>query len=436
MNWAPRRFTVGRLMVLVGVLAVLLAAGVYYRQNSDVDRAMIHADLRALTWGDADARRRAAEDLGEAKTTSYAPIFSALAGSTLGDGAPEVRRAAVRSLGKVLAASVPPPKWAGTYVRSSLGGSDDEASAVRAMIRALTDAHPEVRRDAVNSFHQLENRITIAPEIDGQAAPALDRLLVDADPATRSAAIWALSWLSSPPASGRGRAIALLASDPDPSVRVAAVQALVHGWPAADLYPVLLEQAKTARARDDRGTILYAMLGLPTPPTEVIPTLLDLMKVDEAAAWNVPRILSKIGKLGRPYLGAIREVANRGIDSAQPSLWFNAVEAMATIDPDSPEAQAMLEPLAKVLREPDAGHKFQAERVAMLYKGSAGPLVPTLRAMLKSPDPQDQHLAAQLLADIGKPALEAIDDLEDVDRQSPNSTAAWALRKLKPLRPR
>ncbi len=160
------------------------------------------------------------------------------------------------------------------------------------------------------------------------------------------------------------------------------------------------------------------------------------METDELAVWVVPRILSKHRKLGRPYLGAIREVADRGIDSAQPSLWWNAVEAMATIDPDSPEAQAMLGPIAKVLSEPDAGHKFQAERVAMLYKGSAGPLVPTLRAMLKSPDSQDQHLAAQLLADIGRPALEAIDDLEVFDRQSPNSIAASALRKLKPLKPR
>ena len=264
-------------MILVAILAVLPAAGIYHRQNSDVDRAMIHADLRALTWGDADARRRAAEDLGEAKSTSYAPIFSALAAATLGDNAPEVRRASVRSLGKVLAASVQPPKWTGAYVRSPLGGSDDEASAIRAMIRALTDVRPEVRRDAVNSFYQLENRVTITPEIDGPAAPALDRLLGDADPSTRSAAIWALSWLSPPPPSGRDRALALLASDPDLGVRLAAVQALVHGWPAAELYLALLDQWKTAKTKDDRRQILNAMVSLPPLPPEVIPTLLHLI---------------------------------------------------------------------------------------------------------------------------------------------------------------
>ena len=431
MNGPPRRLTVGRLMILLAILAVLLAAGVYHRQNSDVDRAMIHADLRALTRGDALARRRAAEDLGEAKPNDYALIFSALAAATLGDVAPEVRRAAVRSLGKVLAASIPPPKWTGAYVRSPLGGSDDEAAAIRAMIRALTDARPEVRRDAVNSFHQLENRVTISPEIDGQAAPTLDRLLGDADPSTRSSAIWALSWLSFPPPSGRDRAISLLTSDPDLGVRLAAVQALVHGWPAAELYPILLDRWKTAQTRDDRWQILNAMASLPPPPPEVIPNLLHLMETDEVAVWVVPRILSKHGKLGRPYLGAIRAVADRGVDSAQPGLWWDAVEAMASIDPDSPEAQAMLGSLSRVLREPDAGHKFQAERVAMLYKGSAGPLVPTLRAMLKSPVPEDQHLAAHLLANIGQPAVEAIDDLEAFDRQSPNSPAAWALSKLK-----
>ncbi len=437
----PGRFTLGRLMIAIAALAVLLAAWLYRRQNSDVDQAAISAALRAITWGDVASRRRAVEALGEVKTPETARIFAALEASALGDRAPEVRRAAVRSLGKILSGLAFARKMQKAVANTT---TEADVEPIQVVIRAMADGSNQVRREAAEAFGHLETVTKIKPGLASEAVPSLERLLGDLDPGTRLAAVNALGRIDEPPARLRAQVVALMERDPDATVRCAAIEALVRGWPSGELYSVLLTRRNKAPTLEEHQRIAGNLGNLPAPPLDVIPALVALMENDEMAALTVPGALTMLGERGRPWLGPLRKAAERELE-APPSSFrlaygapLNAAHALATIDPDSPEAQAMLGALVRRLRDTrDQAEAWKAAGVLEKYRGSAASAIPTLREMLKSPSIATRLLAIRLLGKLGPSANAAVEDLEALSRQDPDSTVRrFAERLLQTLHPR
>jgi peptidoglycan/LPS O-acetylase OafA/YrhL len=94
----PRvRFTVRRLMAVVAVISLLLAAWMYRFENTSIDRSLTAMRLRAFAGGDAVQRRLAIEDLAHSEPDDRARVLQALAAGMV-DGDWRVRVAAARSL--------------------------------------------------------------------------------------------------------------------------------------------------------------------------------------------------------------------------------------------------------------------------------------------------------------------------------------------------
>lgn len=420
---AVGRFTVGRLMAGIAALAVLPAAGMYRSRNADVDRATISANLWALRRGDVEARRRAAIELSSIKPTDSAPFETALAEAIVGDSDARVREAAVHTLGWVVAQDRKgqPP--------GVVGRPDADFTPTRALLRALSDPRTEVRGAAALSMITVQNVGLVTSELNSAIEAKLFQLLEDPGPTTRANAIAALGWANPPPIAARDRALALMEHDPDVQVRNAAVTALVRGWPSAELYPILLARRIVAPTAPERDWIIKSLLLTIQPPPQSIPALVELMKTDETARRWVPGVLSKLGKGARPYLAAIGRVAEGELQNS-PVSDYPAVYALVKIDLTSPEAQAILGPISRRLRDAtDESQRAQFTWLLDRYGSSAAPAVPTLREALRSPVPGVRDDAARLLGGIGPPARSAIGDLEPLSRQDPDSTVRASARR-------
>ena len=422
------RLTVGRLMAAIAALAVLLAAGMYRWQNADVDKATISANLWTLRRGDAAARRQAAQDLTRIRPVDSASVEVALAEAAVGDADGAVRASAVNTLGWVIRASQrgqPPGK-------ASAPAAD--LTPTRALLRALDDPEIEVRRNAVWAISSVLDAGLVTPALTSAIMARLFRFLDDPDPDLRARAIACLGWTKRPPIEARGRALTLIDTDPDSKVRLAAIQALLFGWPSADLYPIMLARRATAPTAQERKLILRGLCEI-TPPPEAIPELLALMATDPEAARWVPQALTKLGKGARPYLGAIARVAEPQMEQLAPPLW-SAVYALLRIDPASPEAQTLLERVAEHLRDaPDDANLEHLTWFLDQYGRSAAPVVPILSAALHSPVAKVRAAAARLLGGLGAAASPASAELDGLSRQDPDlavrATAAQALNRLR-----
>ena len=416
-------------MAGIAALAVLLAAGMYRSQNADVDRATISANLWALRRGDVEARRRAAAELSSIKPTDSAPVEAALAEAVVGDGDARVREAAVHTLGWVVnqdRKGQPP---------GMVGRPDADFTPTRALLRALGDPQPEVRAAAAQSIFSVRDVGLVTPGLTSAIEAKLLRLLEDPDATTRANAISTLGWSKPPPIEARDRALALMGRDPEVKVREAAVTALVIGWPSVELYPILLARRAVAPTARERDRIIRILLNTIAPPTEAIPSLVELMETDDTASRWVPGVLAKLGKGARPYLGAIGRVAEQELKNS-PVSNYSAVYALVRVDPTSPEAQAILVPISRRLRDAvDDSERVQFTWLLDRYGSSAASAVPTLREALRSPVAAVRGDAARLLGAIGPPAGSAIGDLEPLSRQDPDSTVrASARRSLEKLR--
>ena len=428
MRILPERLTVGRLMIAIALLALVLAAALYSRDNADIDRAMVSADLRALRGDDPAERRRAADELGTSRKINPASVAAALAAVVLGDPVAEVRQVGAGSLGKVLIAwaqGKPAPIAVSRVPRNQaplLGESDDEASAVRALLRAMSDSQAEVRQAAVVALSRLLNEVQLTATLDTESFPVIDGLLGNpvSDATTRQVAVWCLAQMVRPTNKGRARVLASLESDIDPGVRTVAIEALARGWLAADLYPILLARRRSTTSREERAAVDQVLGNLPAPPDEVIPELIDLMKTDPIMVFIVPRLLGKLGRTGRPWLATLGPLASTEV--LRSDLWQSlpAVWTVIGIDPDSAEAQALLEPLWRQARQRLDTDLTPADQALAKFAGSAAALVPILRAELRNPNRELRLKAARLLGQIGPPAVVAIPDLEVARSEHPN----------------
>ncbi len=115
-----------------------------------------------------------------------------------------------------------------------------------------------------------------------------------------------------------------------------------------------------------------------------------------------------------------------------PISEWSAVYAVVRIDPASPEAQTLVIPIARHLRDAtDEAERAQLTWLLDRSGPSANPAIPTLRAALQSPVNGVRRDAARLLGSLGPPAEPASADLAILSRQDPDPT----VRTSAPERP-
>ncbi len=167
-----------------------------------------------------------------------------------------------------------------------------------------------------------------------------------------------VGWLSDADA---GPVKAMVEHDPEIKVRIAGVNALAKGWPEDPLlYPFLLGRLKVVTDQEERSTIGWALGSLAPPSNENLPALLDALSTDNRVLRE--SIAVALGKLGHarpgPPCRTWRE--SRELKSRTRTVHFPPCQAIVTIDPKGPEAQALIEPVTILLR--DEGPGFQQQQ--------------------------------------------------------------------------
>jgi HEAT repeat protein len=420
----PRvRFTMRRLMAFVAVVCLLLWAWRYGRDNASIDRSLTTIQLRDFAGGDPVQRRMAIEDLAHSGPDDRARVLTALAAGSV-DSDWQVRLAAARSLGLVCRG----------WVRGSVAKEDVDL-IMRALVGALDDQRAEVRIEAMQAMVSLY--INHIPQIqlpgghqpvgstfaalEQRAADLLLQRMSDSDPASRSAAVHAFSWVGSASGAGPDPVVRMMVSDPVKEVRIAASFSLPQGMLSRELYSHLLRRLKQVHSIEERSAIGWAIGGnLPAPPVEAIPDLIEALALDHFALnKTVPMALAKLGPAGRPALPALAKAANRELADPKDFSAMDAALAIVTIDSNSPEAQALLHPMVALLRgSPSDFMRQQAAMALEKYGRSAVPAVQALRDALRTGTPEVRQRAAYLLGTIGPAARPALEELDAMARQS------------------
>lgn len=432
-----------RLMVLIAIAAVISAAWLFNRQNASDQRAWTTNQMVALSEGDAAQRRQAAENLYHVEPDDVARTVAILAGA-LADPQWQVRQAAARSLASTI---------------GSLGGTTNGALveqidlAATALIPACDDIRTEVRVMVMESLGKLYELPRVARSAraapiartatGSQARRASDTLLramQDTSPPVRAQAVWSFARVGPICGAVDDPLKDLVENDPERKVRIAAIDALSVGWPEDPrLYPLFLRRLKIVREQEEHAHIGWAISGLDRPPSEAFPALLDALSADDWILRNsIPVALGKLGATARSALPDLVRIAR--IELASDDGFCAAIEAIRSIDPDSPEAQALIEPLAKLLR--DSPSNLQRQKAMFLLMGfgrSAQAAVGPLQDALKSTNPDVRRRSIFVLGYVGPAGTRALADLELLFHDDPDEnvrrSARDAMRKIKASMP-
>jgi HEAT repeat protein len=428
-----------RLMVLIAIAGVILSAWLYNREYRSDQRAWTSSQILALSDSDATTRRQAAENLYHVELDDLSRTVVVL-GSALADPDWQVRRAAARSLTSAIRAQ-------GGITNGALIEQINRAAS--ALIPACDDPVIEVRIRAMEALGQLYEwpRLprsarsgpiakTATGTVASRAADMLSRVMQDNSPQMRAQAVWSFARVARVCGSVADSVKDMVENDPERTVRIAALDALAVGWPDDSRhYPLLLRRLKSARDEDEHAHIGWAIGGMGPPPFEILPALIELLSDDDWVLRNsIPMAIGKLGTAARPALPGLARLAR--IELASDDGFCAAIEAIRSIDPDSPEAQALIQPLAALLRDSPSEVQRQKAWIQLMGFGrSASAAVGPLRDALKSTKPEVRARAAFVLGFVGPAATSAITDLELLYRDDPDvnvqRTAHDALRKIK-----
>jgi HEAT repeat protein len=412
-----------RLMGLVAIVAVLFSAWLFHRENSSDQQAWTSSQILALGDSDSAQRRRAAENLYSVEPGSLSRAVAALA-VALADPDWQVRRAAARSL----------PATIRTAIGSSGGISSGDLSAdielaVRGLIPACQDPRDEVRIEARQAVGRLfepsapgsPGRVPLTTMAVKSALEAMTRGMQDGSPEVRAQAVWSFARVGPYAGAGDDAVREIAENDPARKVRIAAIDALSVGWPEDPLlYPLLLRRLKVVTEPEEHSRIGWALGGLSPPRDEVLPALLDALSTDDwLLRQSIPIALGKLGSAARPALPTLARIAR--IELADENDALVAVEAIASIDPGSSEAQDLVEPLAAIIRDSSSDpRRQQAEFRLVKYGPAAAAAVSTLREALTRRNPDARQRASVVLGRIGSAARSALPDLASLARDDPS----------------
>ncbi len=380
---ATSRFLKFRIQTLIGIVALvalILGSGRYWQENRDLDQSWTSRQIYRLDSKDRRERIFAAEALGEAKGDQVDRARLALL-ITVKSSDPLIRSTAIRSLGKL--AELSPPVYG-----EKLDPMIQETALVLA--NGLSDSVPGVRLAAAEALRDGPVGVVWSGLLDDfGATQALTDAIDDPEPTMRAVAVRYLGKLSPKDSTAPTRLLKML-DDPDPDVRYEVYLALAHPWTNAEAVASnLVDRFGQTTEEIDRQTIPETLKGLDvTPPKEAIPLLVEAYDLD-APSWTreaIAEVLSRYGPVAREALPRLGAVATLNIEN----LWaaFPAIQAITAIDPDSPEAQALLDPLVELLltaSQKDFGETdlyFARSRIARelaSYGPSARHVAPDLR---------------------------------------------------------
>jgi HEAT repeat protein len=403
----------------------------FNREYGTDKQAWTSSQFVALSDSDAARRRQAAENLFRVEPENLSRTVTALA-AALADPVWEVRRAAARSLPRAIRAAA---------VASSGGISNGDLTkdidlAVRALIPALRDLRDEVRIEAQQALGTLfetarfpfpGGSVPLTTKETKIALKAVRREMQDTSPEVRAQAVWAFARIG-PVAGATDDAVKELAeNDPERKVRIAALDALRTGWPDDPLlYPLLLRRLKVVSDQEEHAHIGWTLGGLAPPRFEDLSSLIGALSMDD---WilrrSIPIALGKLGGRARTALPALAQVAEFELKDQDDPLV--AVEAIVAIDPNSTEAQALVQPLAAILQgSPSLFARQQAAFRLTKFGPSAAAAVATMRETLKSRNPDGREKASVILGRIGSAARAAQPDLAALARNDPTPSVRKA----------
>jgi HEAT repeat protein len=392
------RITVARLMLLIALVAVVLSAWLFNRQHSSVERAWVSNQITAL--GDADATKRVegAESLRVVDRDDLPRAIPALIGG-MSDADWRVRRAAARGLADGIG------RHGG--VRNGDLGSEIEL-ATSALIPVFDDPNALVQIAAIGAVGVLHDTFLSTPLANGdpfaqaaigpqgkRARQSLNRMIKAAAPEVRAQTLWTLARLER--LSGGGSALfrEYGAQDSSLTVRLAAIRALVQGWPEdPEAYPLLLGRLKVATDPVEKAEIAWAFGSLWKPPQESLGPLLDALATgDGILRETIPAAIGKLGLAATPALPNLALIAR--VELADPFRPMPAVRAIILIDPSSVEAHALLMPLVGMVRNPqDHVRSRQAASLLSRFGAAGAPAIAPLREALKTGLSQDARFWA------------------------------------------
>jgi HEAT repeat protein len=428
-----------RLMVLIAIAAVVLSAWLFNREYGSDQQAWTSSQMVALSDPDAAKRKQAAENLYRVELDDLSRTVAVLT-LALADPDWQVRLAAARSLASTIGSL-------GGITNGALNAQIDLAA--RALIPACDDPRDEVRIAAMEALGKLyesprargsAGRAPVTrPPTGSQASRASDtlsRALQDTSPRVRAQALWSFARVGRISGAIVDPVMEMVESDSDQNVRIAAIDALSVGWPEDPrLYSLFLRRLKLVRDQDEHARIGWAFDRLDRPPLEALPALLEALSADDWILRNsIPVALGKLGAAAEPAVPDLARIAR--IELASDDGFCAAIEALRSIDPDSPESQALIEPLATLLR--DSPSNLQRQKAMFLLMGfgrSAQAAVGPLQDALKSTNPDVRQRSIFVLGFVGPAATRALADLELLFRDDPDEnvrrSAQDAMRKIK-----
>lgn len=408
MAHATNRFLKFRIRTMIGIVAfvaLLLGSGRFWQENRDHDQSWTTRQIRQLDARNRQDRIFAAEALGGARGSQINRARLALL-VIARDADPLIRRAAVRSLGQLVELTAP-------VYGETLDPMVQETALILA--NSLNDPDPGVRLAAAEALRDGPVGVIWSGLLDDfGATQVLNDAMNDPEPTMRAVAVRFLGKLA-PKDSAAPPQLFKMLDDDDARVRNEAYLALGYPWPNADAIALLLvERLGQTVVEVDRQAIPETLKGLGvTPPQEAIPLLIEVYN-GEAPGWTREAITEVLGRYGpdaREALPALSEMASLEINN----FWaaFPAIRAITAIDPDSPEAQALLEPLVEILLTASAREFGEIDlylarnRVASSlanFGPSAQPIAPVLREALVEADPFLQRRILRVLSKIDPPA--------------------------------
>ena len=410
------RIGVGKMMLLSGAFTLLFWAWLFNRENANSETAIASYNLSELNHEDPKHRLAGAEDLRSIPPHYFERTIQALAAS-LRDEDWKVRRAAANSLVLVI----------GGHTEQRQGEVQEQIDFVaEALVRVFNDPNLEVRAEAANAIARLhlQSPGVVGAQLiphTGRVGPdparvlkPLAKLMRDPDAHIRSCAVNSYAWIAHANLEDPGPILEMSDNDSSSMVRTSAIQALLRHWEnQIELYPLVLRELKRAKNNDERQPLAWMLgsvqIGLPT--LEMLPSLIDFLKFDDPILRrNVPKAISFISPPARSALPALLTIARQEL--SDEDYEFPAVEAIIAINPDSPEAQELIDPLVLLLKRSDQGNRSGTAGGALTIFGKAGvAAVPGLREALKNRDPAVRRRAALVLKSIGPGAIAASDDL-------------------------
>lgn len=248
---------------------------------------------------------------------------------------------------------------------------------------------------------------SICPDSGSLVAPLLAALKAADSAAVRAAAAEALGRVGPGAATAIGDLAAVLSSDGNAGVRMAVARALGKIGPkSAGVLGVLTRalQDQDARVRETAAVTLGDM---GSSAREAVDRLAAVLKedADPAVRRHAAKALTQISPTDRMVARALQ----RALRSEDRELRMGTVQALAAVGPDAKEMAGHL--VTTFRRDEDLDVRLAAARAVQAIDPSNQVFIFALRSALRDKTPKARKLAADIIAQLGAKAVEAVPNL-------------------------